>query len=292
MKRRLLMYCIFFCALLQNFAFTKNEIKLHPGFPVLTESNLKSILFVDEPYVITAKPTEHISSYSVKIVSEIKTVDADIVDIEIQYGKMIGALNSSASASLSTVYANETKEVSAIIENLEPTTRYYYRIKANYKGEEIYGSPESFHTGIDYRFSLNRAQIDNEIVTLSARMTSYIGDVENIVFEYGTLKYDNQIVCTPNTIKNNAFSERVEVQLTNLDVDSTCLFRLKTTVNGNVVYSRKESVFNFTGEPILVSPGMEPYEGGDINLKGLVHLKDLQEVEFEYGLTEDLGNTI
>ncbi|MCH3882506.1 T9SS type A sorting domain-containing protein [Tenacibaculum aquimarinum] len=243
-------------------------------------------------YEITTNFTYNYSSTTADISGIIISNGYDITNVEFQYGTSSDILNSTLNGTPTSVLGNTTENVTASLINLEPETQYFYRIKATHQGDEIYGDILSFTTYPEFNINLYSPNINGTDVTLSAYLTSYSQDITNIVFEYGTIDYVNNISTNPSQVNANS-SNYVSATITNLDTNSNYYYRLKAMHNGEVIYS-EERVFNFSGDIIIVSGTIEETQANSLELKGLINSYGayLTNIYFEYGLTDSFGSSV
>lgn len=261
----------------------------------LLNSNINSsqiLSFTTLPdYSITTNFTYNYTSTTAQISGTIVSNGNDITNVEFQYGTSSNALDSTSNGAPIFVLGNTTVNSTASLLNLEPQTQYFYRIKATHQGQDIYGNIMSFTTYPEYSINLYNPNINGTNVTLSAYLTSYDQDITDIVFEYGTLDYENNILTNPSQVNANS-SNYVSATITNLDTSLNYYYRLKGMRNEEVVYSN-ERVFNFSGNIIIVSGTIQETQNS-IVLKGLINSYGayLTDVHFEYGVTNSFGSSI
>ena len=243
-------------------------------------------------YEITTNFTNNYSSTTAEISGNIASNGFDITNVEFQYGTSSDVLDNTLNGTPTSVLGNTTENVTASLINLEPETQYFYRIKATHQGDEIYGDILSFTTYPEFNLNLYSPNINGTDVTLSAYLTSYNQDITNIVFEYGTIDYENNISTNPSQVNANS-SNYVSATITNLDTNSNYYYRLKAMHNGEVIYS-EERVFNFSGDIIIVSGTIEETQVNYLELKGLINSYGayLTNIHFEYGITDTFGSSI
>lgn len=243
-------------------------------------------------YEITTNYTFNYSSTTADVSGNIVSNGYDITNVEFQYGTSSDVLDNTLNGTPTSVLGNTTENVTASLINLEPETQYFYRIKATHQGDEIYGDILYFTTYPEFNINLYSPNINGTDVTLSAHLTSYNQDISNIVFEYGTIDYENNISTNPSQVNANS-SNYVSATITNLDTNSNYYYRLKAMHNGEVIYS-EEGVFNFLGDIIIVSGTIEETQANSLELKGLINSYGayLTNIHFEYGLTDGFGSSV
>jgi photosystem II stability/assembly factor-like uncharacterized protein len=243
-------------------------------------------------YEITTNFTYNYSSITAEISGNIVSNGYDITNVEFEYGTSSDVLGSILSGTPTSVLGNTTENVTASLINLEPETQYFYRIKATHQGEDIYGNIQSFTTYPEFNINLYNPNINGTDVTLSAYLTSYNQDITDIVFEYGTIDYENNVLTNPSQVNANS-SNYVSTTITNLDTNLNYYYRLKAMHNGEAIYS-EERIFNFSGDIIMVSGTIEETQENSLELKGLINSYGayLTNIHFEYGVTDSFGSSI
>ena len=243
-------------------------------------------------YEITTNFTYTYSATTAEISGNIVSNGDDITNVEFQYGTSSDNLDSTLDGTPITVVGNTTENVTASLINLEPETQYFYRIKATHQGVDIYGDILSLTTYPEYKINLSSPNINGADVTLSAYLTSYSQGITDIVFEYGTLDYENNISTNPSQVNANSTAP-VSSTITDLDTNLNYYYRLKAIHNGEVIYS-EESVFNFSGDIIMVTGTIEESQTNALELRGLINSYGvyLTDIHFEYGFTDSFGSSV
>ncbi len=243
-------------------------------------------------YEITTNFTYNYTATTAEISGNIVSNQDDIINVEFEYGLSSDNLNNSIIGTPVTVNGNTTENITANLGNLQPETQYFYRIKATYQGEDIYGNTQSFTTRPEYDINLYSPNINGTDVTLSAYLTSYHQDITDIVFEYGSIDYENNSVANPSIVNANS-SSFVSTTITGLDTSLNYYYRLKAIHNGETIYSG-EGVFNLSGNIIIVSGTIEEVQNNSLEIKGLINPYGafLTDIHFEYGLTDSFGSSV
>lgn len=258
-----------------------------------TNYSSQFLIFTTLPdYEITTNNVVNYTSSTAQISGTIVSNESDITAIEFQYGISAAALTSSVNASTQLVTGNTSEYILANLEGLMPGTQYFYRIKATHEGNDIYGSVVSFTTHPDYNITLYSPIIMGNTVTLEAYVSSYNQNITNIVFEYGTIDYENSIVTNPSQVNANN-SSYISATLLNLDANAVYYYRLKAIHNGEIIYSQ-ERVFNLSGTIIMVSGTITQPNANALELKGLINSYGafLTNIQFEYGVTDSFGSSL
>jgi photosystem II stability/assembly factor-like uncharacterized protein len=216
----------------------------------------------------------------------------DVTNVEFQYGTSADELFSISIGTPTIVMGNTSESITATLNDLQPDTEYFYRLKATYQGEDIYGNIRSFTSYPEYDISLYNPTINGTDVTLSAFIISNNQEIFDIKFEYGSIDYENNISANPQQINANSYAS-VNATISNLDTNLDYYYRVKATHNGVAIYS-EEGVFNFSEDIIMVSGTIVETELNSLELKGLINSYGayLSNIHFEYGITESFGLSI
>ncbi|WP_264563945.1 YCF48-related protein [Flavobacterium sp. N3904] len=242
-------------------------------------------------YVITMNDVYNYSSNTAELTGSITSNKNEISNIEFQYGENEDFSKFSVLSNNTIIAPKATSNVVSNLINLKPETKYYVRMKAVQNGIEIFSSVKSFTTKSEYSISLYNPSINGNNATLSAYIYAYSKDINNIVFEYGSINYENSVATSPNTILYNS-SGYVTTTIQNLDPNTNYYYRLKALNGTNIIYS-KEGVFNTSGEIILTSSAVKN-NNASANLTGLIngYGRYITNIQFEYGITENYGSTL
>ncbi|MBA4318026.1 MAG: hypothetical protein C0412_06475 [Flavobacterium sp.] len=242
-------------------------------------------------FVLTMYDMYTYSSNTAQVSGNIKSNEYEISDIEFQYGTKSDFSEFNTLPNTALVTGNTNQNITSDLSNLIPETTYYVRIKAVHNGITIYSAVKSFMTRPKFVISLYNPSVSGNNATLSAYIAAYSETITNIVFEYGTLNYENNVSTNINQIPLNS-SSYVSATINNLDPGLTYYFRIKALNGTEVIYS-KEGLFNTSGNIIMVSsPTIDATTS--ITLSGLINAngKYLTNIQFEYGLTDSYGSTI
>ncbi len=243
-------------------------------------------------YEISTNFPNNYSAVSAEVSGNIVSNEHDITNIIFEYGISSDDLNNTVIGVPDSVTGMTSETSTASLVNLQPSTKYFYRIKAKHQGENILGEIKSFITYPEYSINLYNAYVNGTEVNLSANLISYNKDITDIVFEYGTVDYENNSIVSPSQVNANVYSI-VNATITNLDTSLNYYYRLKANHNGETIYS-EEKVFNFSGDVIMVSGSIEENQTNSLELKGLINSGGayLTNIYFEYGLTDSFGSTV
>jgi photosystem II stability/assembly factor-like uncharacterized protein len=242
-------------------------------------------------FVVTMNDIYSYTSNTAGISANIISNENDISGIEFQYGTKADFSEFSILSNSTLVPGNTNQYITSTISNLTPETTYHVRIKAVHNGINIFSSIKSFKTRPEYAINLYSPSISDNNATLSAYVNAYSENITNIVFEYGSINYENSVATSPDIIPFNT-SSYVTATLQNLNPNTTYYYRLKALNGTKIIYS-KEGVLNTSGEIILTS-GIVKNNNTSASLTGLINSngKYLTNIQFEYGITENYGSTI
>ena len=252
----------------------------------------QTLSFTTAPdYVITMNDIFTYSSNTAEVTGNIISNQNDVSNIEFQYGEKQDFSTFSTFPNNTLVKGKTTSDIKNNLLGLKSETTYFVRLKAVHEGIEIYSSVKSFKTKSEYSIDLYNPSIYGSSVTLAANISAYSKDITNIIFEYGTINYENNVASNIAKIPVNS-SNYVTALLSNLDPDINYYYRIKA-LNGTTVIYSKEAVFNTSGK-IILTPGTQSNDTNSINLIGLINANGsyLSNIQFEYGLTENYGSTI
>ncbi|WP_422105027.1 YCF48-related protein [Winogradskyella sp.] len=243
-------------------------------------------------YEITTNWVFNYSATTAQISGLIVSNEHDITNVEFEYGTSSDALANSIIGAPMIVNGSTTENITGSLNNLQPDTQYFYRIKGTHQGEDIYGDILSFTTFPEYSINLYSPNIIGTDVTLSAFLTSYDQNITDIVFEYGTIDYENTILTNPSQVTANS-SSFVNATITGLDTSLNYYYRLKANHDGGTIYS-EEGVFNFSGAIIMTGGTIEDTQTSSLELRGLINSYGafLTDIHFEYGLTDNFGSSV
>lgn len=186
-------------------------------------------------FVVSMNDIYTYSSNTAEVSGNIKSNENEISNIEFQYGTKADFSEFSILPLNTLVAGNTNQNITSNLSNLIPETTYYLRIKAVHKGLNIYSPVKSFKTRAEYTINLYNPTISGNSVTLSAYITSYNKNITNIVFEYGTINYENSISTAINQIPLNT-SNNVSATITNLDPNLTYYYRIKALNGTDIIY--------------------------------------------------------
>lgn len=244
-------------------------------------------------FQLTMYQVNDFSSDEVNLYGNITSNSGDITNVEFQYGTDMLSLNQSIEATPTIVPGATTKEVSGKLKSLNPETKYFIRIKAIYKGTEIYSSVVNITTQPEYKINFYATNIDGRTAFLSAYIAAYKDTIKHIIFEYDTIRsYKNMVSATPDQIiKNN--SAIIQAQLKDLNSNKIYYYRIKAKLGLKTIVSN-EHILRIAGGILIIPIEVQPISDSSIKLQGLINAsgRSLFSIQFEYGTTNEFGSTI
>lgn len=243
-------------------------------------------------YKLTIDPIYYASAGKAAVAGTAVSYQYDISGLEFQYSTKQDFSSYETVLNNTLVKANTTETVKNDLINLKPLTKYYVRLKAVHQGEKIYSEITSFTTITAYEIYLLNPTIQGNNVTLNAFIQSNSKLITDIVFEYGTLNYENSIVANPNHIAAES-GDYLTALLSNLDPDKVYFYRVKALIDNEIIYS-KDAVLNLSGKQLLIPFNISVVKNNSVQLTGFVtsFADYFTNIEFEYGTTENFGTTV
>lgn len=249
------------------------------------------IFNTNKDYLLTIKPINVTYATKVGIAGSITSYKYNITNVEFQYSTEQSFSKYEIFNSSLLVQGNTTENINATLSGLKPNTFYYVRLKAKCEGKDIYSQIDTFETPPEYKINLLSPYIIDNNVKLSAFVQPNNNDITNIVFEYGIFNYDNTVSTNETEVLAGSF-KFVAISLTDLDPDKIYFYRLKALHGSDVIYS-KEGIFN-TAKQVLLVAGDAIENDNSVKLTGYINSRFgfVNDIEFEYGTTENLGSSI
>jgi len=286
-----------------NFSVDILDLKPHTTYYFRLKSNYNSIDYFSEilefktvpVYLLITNISDKYTSTTAQISGKVVTYEKEITNVEFQYSTFKDSLYNSVAGTPTKVESRSRGKgkITATLNNLAPGTQYYFRLKANFDGQDVYGDIKEVTTLPEYEFNLYKPKINGNDVLLPAKVTSHNTEITDITFEYGTLEYENSIVADPSQVKAND-SDRVEAIVSNIDTNAVYYLRLKAMQNDEIIYS-EDKIFNLSNDNRILMPGKPKQIRNDtLILKGLFKSYNvlLSNIQFEYGTTKSLGSHI
>ena len=244
-------------------------------------------------FQLTMNWVNSFSSNEADLTGNIISNSGDITNIEFQYGTDMLSMSRSIEATPDIVPGKTTKDITGKLKSLEPKTKYYVRVKAKYKGAEIYSSTVNFTTHPEFEINLYFPTINGTTASLSATVAAYKDTIKHMIVEYDTIRSYSKIVSTtPDQINKNN-SGYIQAQLKDLNINKVYYYRIKAKLGDKTIVS-SENIIRIAGGILIIPIEVQPISDSSIKLQGLINAsgKSLFSIQFEYGTTKDFGNTI
>jgi len=244
-----------------------------------------------ETIVLHVNPAENISYGSASLTGNVTSNGQSISNIQFEYSSN-SSFNNIITTNPSVINPDESVNVSVDLTNLNQNTTYYFRLKGVQNSLEYTSEILTFTTLPEYNIILYDPNINGSNVTFTAYLTSNHQDITDIVFEYGSIDYENSIISDPPQISANN-SGYVSATITNLDINLNYYYRVKAMHNGEAIYS-EERIFNFSGDIMMMSGTIEETQTNSLELRGLINTygAHISNIHFEYGVTNSFGSSI
>lgn len=148
----------------------------------------------------------------------------------------------------SEINDNQSYDISAFVNNLLPSTQYFFRLVAHTPNGDFYSNTQSFYTNLnDSYFTALPA---TEVTETSARLNAIVQNLDfplSLSFEYGlTENFGNTINANPGNI-NDTLQHFISADLSGLQPNSLYYFRLKASSTNQTFYTTTRQLY--TGEP-------------------------------------------
>ena len=233
------------------------------------------------------------SSDQAKVTGQVISRDTSITDIEFQYSTD-NSFENSISATPNTLSANETATVEAILTSLNPETKYYVRLKANYRGQIIYSSSTtSFTTPPEYKITMYSPNVNEKSLTIQGYISAFKDNITNLIIQYGkSTNYDLKAAAVPNTIHKGQ-QQFFECQLSDLDSNTVYLYRPCFVMGTDTVYG-DENIISLNQELDIVILGAEEVSDSAVLVKAIVnsYKKSVYDIKFMYGIGGEFTDSI
>lgn len=145
-----------------------------------TQYSSEMLQFTTLPdYTLTMNYVFNIGSNDADLTGNVVSNTSEITNIEFQYGTdTTYAFKISAQPDI--VVGGTNKNITAHISSLKPLTRYYARIKANYKDATVYSLITSFTTTNTYSISINNQYVTGNNVTFDIYIKANKDTIRNM----------------------------------------------------------------------------------------------------------------
>lgn len=237
-----------------------------------------------DPLILQVDPATNISNTSATLTGTVASNAEAVENIVIQYSKDQNSFNTSSPTSAS-IQTDETIDLALNLENLEPNTTYYYRVKAAQNSSEHFSEIQSFTTYPDYEINSNRAySISTNNVTVSAWIASYEKDIEDIVFIVG--KHPDELNLTIDASKKTITGKTQEIVSTkiyDLEPNTDYYFRVMAIHDGETIYGE---ITSFSTKPEYKFDFTKPRTNDNsatLSVYIASYAKEITDIEFIYG---------
>ncbi len=233
------------------------------------------------------------SSDQAKLTGQIISRDTSITDIEFQYSTD-NSYENNISATPNIVSANETATVEAILTSLNPETRYYVRLKANYRGQIIYSSSTTlFTTTPEYQINMNSPYVNEKSLTIQGYIRAFKDTITNLIIQYGKSRnYDLKAPAVPDTIHKGQ-QQFFECQLNDLDSNTVYFYRPCFVMGTDTVYG-DENIISLNQELDIAILGAKEVSDSSVLVKAIVnsYRKYVYDIKFMYGINGEFTDSI
>lgn len=245
-----------------------------------------------EELLLKAREATEITADAAMLNGVIASNREKVENIRFEYGEM-GKFDKSVLVAPNTLEPNTSEKVKVALSNLLPNTKYWYRLKATYKGKEEVSQYMEFTTkpelsltmGYIYQVMTDKAELWGEVV-------SNIEDITQIRFEYGTTDaLGEQFAADPGEVKAKS-SSSVKASLTQLLPNTKYYVRLKALHKGKEHVS---AVQTFTTRPeyvINIFRAILKESSAELMASIVSYKGSVTDIEFEYGTTPAYGKTM
>ncbi|WP_372934787.1 YCF48-related protein [Mariniphaga sediminis] len=255
-------------------------------------SDIRSFSTLND-YEINLNYVYDYSSDQAKVTGQIISRDTSITDIEFQYSTD-NSYENTISAIPNTVLANETSTVEALLTSLKPKTRYYVRLKASYRGQNIYSNTSiSFTTTPEYQLSMYSPIVNEKSIKIQGIIRAYKDTITNFIIQFGKSRvYDQKTAIVPDTIYKGE-QQFFECQLNDLDSNTVYFYRTCFVMGADTIYG-DEHVINLNQDLDIVMLDPEQLSDSSVLVKAIVNSygKYLYDIKFMYGIGEELTDSI
>ena len=188
-------------------------------------------------------------------------------------------------------FVNDTfsHTLSAVINNLQPGTTYFYRIRGMHNTDSFFSFFQTFNT-VDAVQTTPASNVGDSTATINGMVNGIIPPA-TISFEYGlTPAFGNTISGIPNII-NDTLTQPVYANIHNLQPNKIYYFRVKAIHNTETYYG--DTLSFFTGSLFTTFETQQATRINDSSfiLNGLVDGAQFPtSLSFDYGTTPAFGN--
>lgn len=242
-------------------------------------------------YAISMSYVYNVGSNDADLTGNVVSNSGDITNIEFQYGTDT-TFTFKVAAQPAQISSGMSKIILAHISSLQPLTRYYARIKANYKGTTIYSPITVFTTTNTYAIDIYNPFITGNNANFNIYIRANQDTIRNVAMEYGTTReYKNKIDISGQITKGT--SKYLTTQLTGLDSATVYYYRIRANMGDEVIYST-ENILKLKRDIVMIPIEFKQLSESSVLLQGLINGNGsyLRNIKFHYGPTENLGDSV
>ena len=189
-----------------------------------------------------------------------------------------------------TISAGQNSQLTGTVDQLNPSTIYFVRLKAVHGGVSYYSNTLEFRTKEAFTENLTFTKKKSSSVVLNTVISSNDDKgVQNIKILYGTdINNLNQVISvTPDFVVPNA-TQTVQTLAESLEKNTTYYFKIKLSYNGSEYLGKVYTYKTIDGAELYLFP-YDPYYK---KLSGYAQADEkLTNIVFQYG-TQNFENTI
>ena len=249
------------------------------------------------PPAVTTIPATNVTSNSVKLNGIVNPNDL-ITSVYFEYGTST-SYDLYAEADQGLISGTSDIDVSTTINDLQPNTKYHFRVGAVGGAFSNYGSDLTFTTSSTdsglIAITKNASNITSNSATLNGTVNPN-NQSTTVTFEYGpTTSYGNEVSAVPSPVDGNSNVD-VSANISSLLSSKTYHYRVKCTNSSET--SLGADVTFTTSLEIIIAPFVTTDSATNINensatLNGIVNPNNSSTtVIFEYGTSTSYGDQI
>ncbi|HLN21673.1 MAG TPA: fibrobacter succinogenes major paralogous domain-containing protein [Bacteroidales bacterium] len=257
-----------------------------------TVSMGKSFSTLGKAPVPLSLPPSTITKNSAVLNGSVKANDLS-TNVSFEFGKT-DKYGTTIVANPSLVTGQEIIHVSAQLLDLDPKTRYHYRVRSVNAIANMTGNDMSFATLADSPSltTLNASEITFNSALFNA-VANPNGELSYVTFEYGTnISYGSAVMASPQSI-NGSDDISLNAFISGLNSNSTYHYRTKM-VNSSGTFYGEDKIFNTLQlRPVAITRVATEITYTGAKLNGFVNAGNYPvSVSFEYGQNTSYGKII
>ena len=145
-----------------------------------------------------------------------------------------------ADANLTSILGNDSDDVYADVENLQPNQIYYVRLRGEQNGQTVYGNTVNFTTKANYDLALYQPYTYGNAVKmlLEGRGSANGAAIEELEFQYSVdgIDFNKTVVSTPALLGKGVQNAALKANLMELTPNSTYFARIKGNYKNDLIY--------------------------------------------------------